>query len=244
MDKLTRLDGTVECDPEQIHEILTAWFGKWFAADRDRSGSFHHEQRWTEFLNDRPAFDDLLKDVAVDDWVKDALWVSAQATASKLSQDMKDELADQLNQPPSYAEFVERLRKPRGGPTAGLTGLTYNMMAEWPDEIAKSIYEALCKLELEQSVPLFWKNKALIPMPKAHDPTLEQLRPLMLIEVLRKAWCGFSVSKVWAFLEKHQVLEDIQFAYRRNREAGVAQLCMRNSIEEAQETESAILLGS
>ena len=66
----------------------------------------------------------------------------------------------------------------------------------------------------------------------------------MLIEVLRKVWCGFSVRAVWQFLEKHHVLEDIQFAYRRNREAGVAQLCIRNAIEEAQETESALLLGS
>ena len=81
-------------------------------------------------------------------------------------------------------------------------------------------------------------------MPKAPNPTLEQLRPLMLIEVLRKVWCGFNVSTVWKFLEKHKVLEDIQFAYRRNREAGVAQLCVRNAIEEAQETESALLVGS
>ncbi len=82
-----------------------------------------------------------------------------------------------------------RLIRPRGGPTAGLTGF-------------------------------------------------------MLIEVLRKVWCGFSVSGVWQFLEKHHVLEDIQFAYRGNREAGVAQLVVRNAIEEAQETESVILLGS
>jgi hypothetical protein len=66
----------------------------------------------------------------------------------------------------------------------------------------------------------------------------------MLIEVLRKVWSGFSVNIVWQFLEHHHVLEEIQFAYRRNREAGVAQLCARNAIEEAQESESAILLGS
>jgi hypothetical protein len=66
----------------------------------------------------------------------------------------------------------------------------------------------------------------------------------MLIEVLRKVWCGFSVSAIWEFLERNHVLEEIQFAYRRNREAGVAQLCVRNAIEEAQETGSAILLGS
>ena len=81
-------------------------------------------------------------------------------------------------------------------------------------------------------------------MPKVPGPRLDQLRPLMLIEVLRKVWSGFNVNEVWRFLEKHQLLEDIQFAYRRNREAGVAMLLQRNAVEEAQETESAILLGS
>ena len=81
-------------------------------------------------------------------------------------------------------------------------------------------------------------------MPKVPDPQLTQLRPLMLIEVLRKVWSGFAVNEVWSFLEKHQLLEDIQFAYRRNREAGVAMLLQRNATEEAQETESAILCGS
>ena len=74
-------------------------------------------------------------------------------------------------------------------------------------------------------------------MQKVADPTLDQLRPLMLIEVLRKVWLGFNVSEAWRFLEQHKLLEDIQFAYRRNREAGVAMLLQRNAVEEAQETD-------
>jgi len=167
-----------------------------------------------------------------------------QITASRLSYEAREELAVRLRTPPTYEDFVQRLIKPHGGPTAGLTGLTFNMMAEWPGEVMEAVYKALLRLEESKTTPLHWKNKALIPMPKATNPSLEQLRPLMLIEVLRKVWCSFSVNTVWAFLEKHKVLEDIQFAYRRNREAGVAQLCVRNAIEEAQESESAILLGS
>ena len=180
----------------------------------------------------------------MENWTKDILWSSMQATASKLTAVHRAELSAKLRQPPTYEDFVGRLIRPRGGPTAGLTGLTYNMMAEWPEEVMSAVYQALCQLAEEQHTPRHWKNKFLIPMPKAPNPTLDQLRPLMLIEVLRKVWCGFSVSAVWQFLEKHRVLEDIQFAYRKNREAGVAQLVVRNAIEEAQETESAILLGS
>ena len=77
-------------------------------------------------------------------------------------------------------------------------------------------------------------------MPKVPDPWLDQLRPLILIEVLRKVWSGFNVNEVRRFLEKHQLLEDIHIAYRRNRIAGVDMLLQRNAVEEAQETESAI----
>ena len=70
-----------------------------------------------------------------------------QLTASKLSYEARAELAVKLNTPPTYAEFVQRMIKPHGGPTAGLTGLTFNMMAEWPAEVMQSIYNALLLLE-------------------------------------------------------------------------------------------------
>jgi len=84
MDKLILLDGTTESDSLKIHDILTEWFGKWFALDRDQTGTLHDDQRWSDFLNDRSVFDDLLKDTTVADWVKDGLWTSMQLTASNL----------------------------------------------------------------------------------------------------------------------------------------------------------------
>ena len=216
MDKLYMLDGSSECDSLKIHEILTEWFGKWFATDRDQADSLHDDRRWTEFLNDRDTFDELLACTAMEEWTKDVLWASLQETASRVSSSDRAELETKLSKPPSYADFVQSIIKPRGGPTAGLTGLTFNMMAEWPEEVMEAVYKALCLLHEEGHTPLHWKNKLLLPMPKAPNPSLEQLRPLMLIEVLRKVWCGFNVNTVWEFLEKNHVLEDIQFAYRRN----------------------------
>jgi hypothetical protein len=244
MTKICKLDGEMECDPTKVHDILTEWFSRWFAADRPVSETLHEDQRWADFLNDRTAFDNLLSTTSLPSWTKDLLWSTMQSTALRLTQADRDDLSQRLRRPPSYEDFVNRLIKPRGGPTAGQTGLTYNMMSQWPEEVMKLVYESLCKLMAEEHTPSHWKNKLLIPMPKVPDPRLDQLRPLMLIEVLRKVWSGFNVNEVWRFLEKHQLLEDIQFAYRRNREAGVAMLLQRNAVEEAQETESAILLGS
>ena len=109
--------------------------------------TFHEGQQWLSFLNDRKTFDDLLIGTACEDWVKDSLWNSMQLTASKLSYEAREELSVKLNTPPSYEVFVQRLIKPHGGPTAGLTGLTFNMMAEWPSEVMLAIYNALLHLE-------------------------------------------------------------------------------------------------
>jgi len=121
MDKLVLLDGTNETDSMKIHDILTQWFGKWFALDRDQAGTLHEEQRWADFLNDRSIFDELLAGTAIHDWVKDGLWSSMQLTASKLLPEARAELAARLAEHPTYADSG-------GGPTAGLTSLTFNMM--------------------------------------------------------------------------------------------------------------------
>ena len=106
MDKLPLLDGTSEYDPAKIHAILTEWFGRWFSADCNRVGTFHEGQQWLSFLNDRKTFDDLIIGTACNDWVKDSLWNSMQLTASKLSYEAREDLADKLNTPPSYEDFV------------------------------------------------------------------------------------------------------------------------------------------
>ena len=55
--------------------------------------------------------------------------------------------------------------------------------------------------------------------PNAQDPRLlpKDLRPLMLVETLRKVWYGCAVTKVWKFLEERHLLESTQFAYRKKQ---------------------------
>ena len=62
------------------------------------------------------------------------------------------------------------------------------MMAEWPDQVLHAAYEALITLDANQHTPECWKLKWLILMPKAPSPSPKDLRPLMLVETLRKVW--------------------------------------------------------
>ena len=77
-----------------------------------------------------------------------------QGSAARLTREDRDQLTAKLRKPPSYGEFVARLARPRGGPTAGLTGLTYNMVSQWPEEVMIPVYAALCKLMQEEHTPL------------------------------------------------------------------------------------------
>ena len=108
-------------------------------------------------------------------------------------------------------------------------------MSKWPVSTIKLMYKALCSLMAADETPDFWKMKWLVPIPKVDmNVGREDLRPLMLIEVLRKLWYGFTGVKVWNFLEKHNLLEGNQFAYRRGKECGLCFLHMVNTVEEIQ----------
>ena len=88
-----------------------------------------------------------------------------------------------------------------------------------------------------EDYPDFWKLKWLVPIPKVDmNVGRGDLRPLMLIEVLRKLWYGFTVETMWDFLEDNKLLESNQFAYRRGKEGPHCFLQMVNMIEEMQES--------
>ena len=125
----------------------------------------------------------------------------------QISDSDKLALTIDLQTPPTYEAFQAKLKYGKGGHTAGLTGLTYNMMAEWDEPIAKIIYLGLCKMQSENHTPDWFTYRWLVPIPKVPNPTEKDLRPLMMVEVMRKAWYSFSIKKMWLFLEKHKLIQ-------------------------------------
>ena len=70
------------------------------------------------------------------------------------------------------------------------------MMAEWEEPIVRIVYHSLCKMQQDNYTSEWWKGRWLVPMPKVINPTIKDLRPLMMVEVLRKAWYSFSIKKM------------------------------------------------
>ena len=167
--------------------------------------------------------------------IQEVIWQAMRKNDSKLTDVLKVQLSKEINTPPTEEQFIEEVQRGKGGMTGGMSGLTYNIMSKWPVSTIKLMYKALCSLMAADETPDFWKMKWLVPIPKVDmNVGREDLRPLMLIEVLRKLWYGFTGVKVWNFLEMHNLLEGNQFAYRRGRECGLCFLYMVNTVEEIQ----------
>ena len=99
-----------------------------------------------------------------------------------------------------------------------MQGLTYAMMKAWPEDITRYVYDLLCSLWHQKMVPGWWRHRWLIPFPKKpENPTLEELRPIFLLEATRKCWTGLIVAAIMDQIEKHNVLSEAQHGFRRKR---------------------------
>jgi hypothetical protein len=120
------------------------------------------------------------------------------------------------------------------------------MMKAWPDSVATYVHSLLEKLWDILITPEWFKCKILQPIPKADtDPSiLNNLRPLMLIEPLRKVWVGISIRRIRYTWEKNNLLNSSQYGFRHGRSCSPAILQLINCLETAQEEKSSILLSS
>ena len=71
-------------------------------------------------------------------------------------------------------------------------------------------------------------------------PKLSDLRPLMLIEVLRKHWCTHIATTIKGVLYKHKALNDSHHGYIAGRGTGTASILHINLSEDAEEKTTAL----
>ena len=87
---------------------------------------------------------------------------------------------------PTYEEFVGYISKLNPRSAGGPFGLTYLLVQRWNGDIKKKVYEELREKWKARKVPEGWGDRLMQIIPKIEDPGLDDMRPLMLVEVLRK----------------------------------------------------------
>ena len=100
---------------------------------------------------------------------------------------VQDALASLGECPPPYPDFLNAIKSSPSTTAGGPSGLTYGMMKAWPEVVSRLAYDLLVKMWGLNHVPDWWKFHWLAPIPKDPlTPTVVELRPIILLEVLRK----------------------------------------------------------
>ena len=218
-------------DHKLIHNAVTAHFQQWY------QGPPSPAPPWATLISDFSLFQDFGRSKHVPDDLLELLW-RALTDVPQINQ-VRDDLAVELALPPSLTEFQAAIHGHRGSTSPGATGLTYNMAKGWPSEVTAFAHQCLLLLWDQAETPAWMQWGWLCPKPK--DPeaeiTLDGLRPLILLEVVRKLWVGIVVSRITRAWERHSVLASAQHGFRPGRGTDTALLQFMNATEHAVEAQ-------
>jgi hypothetical protein len=230
------LGDTWSSEPGEIAATLTENFSKWFLADIQQQEP--EEDQWLyneDMFRIETARLHIPKDEATLIW----------NAMSKVSLDKRKILAfqEEVMVTPTLEQFISEVNKGSPNSTGGMSGFTYAMLKGLPDRARKAIYESLVEVWDAKHIPRSWKWRWLLPIPKVEDPSPEQLRPLGLLEILRKLWSSIFVQRISAHIHKHNQLHRGQHSGKgKGTESAVIELAA--SLETAKEFRTQIYVSS
>ena len=249
MEYLQLEDGTIHTSVPQVHQDLTIHYHKHFSPMGSQCMGLHDSKFPIQsILSSREAFDSAISHLPIPESHKPYLTTiyNAITIQSEKHSKVKEELARVLSQPHTLAEFQEAINKDRPATSPGMSGLTYDMLKLWSPTLVGLAHRHLVHLQVSGSVPDWWKYSWLVPIPKTEDPFTKasNLRPIILLEIMRKVWIGITIKKIQDCWEKHHVLQSSQHGYRRRMGTDAAIIQLINIMEEADDSGTPIFLSS
>ena len=133
---------------------------------------------------------------------------------------------------PTYAEFLTAIKKASPKSAPGPSGLSYFMLQKLTAETTEAIYSRMLELWNTGEFPLWMHKKLLYPLPKISGSNeISNIRPIVLIEVLRKLWFKVIIFKVNGALERSKILQENQYGFRAGRSCSDALVQLINAME-------------
>ena len=237
LNNLKLPNGQLITNPIEIHDHQARHWKQWFSETYQASffdlhtidWSAPHEQ-WQNFMN-FPSHEFIPKSLLQIIW-------DAIISPSKEFPQLRNMLKDILERPITMAEVQLAIKRAPSGSIPGPSGLSYAMMKEWPEEATKLFHSSINVLWEQKIIPQEWNLKWLCPKPKV-DPeiaTLNDLRPLNLLETPRKLLLGIIVQRINSVWETQGALSDSQYGFRQRRSCEGPTLQIINAQEEAEES--------
>ena len=113
-------------------------------------------------------------------------------------------------------------------------------------DVIEQIFELLSIIWKERQVPESWKHKWVVLIPKVQAPQvpINKLRPICLLETMRKVWTAIIMSvhilqsKILKILQRHNVLQSTQAGFCLGYSTETSLLQFINIIEQAEQYHS------
>ena len=226
-----------------IYEKLTHDFGKAYAGSQEHRTGIHKEGwDWTTG-GTKANFLKRIKHHKIPPHLTNLIWEHmTNVPKAKL---VHTDLQQLLDTPPSFDEFRRTITTKPSKSAGGLTETTYSMMKAWSPEFKRLVYDNLIPSWGTKQLPEWWKWRKLRLKLKDDKPiTPQNLRPIVLVEVLRKIWIGLIILKINQVWQKHDILNSAQHGFRPKRGTDTALLQLQSHFEQSYITNSPLFLSS
>ena len=231
----------IETSAEIIHTLTSEHFEKWMSDPGGSETATLEQLNWQKWC--RP-WEDMKTEwvsMGIPETVCKHIWNGLQY---RVDEDTRLQMRKTLLTCPTMDEFTDAIQRMPKDSVGGRNGLTYNMMKLWPHHIRSKVHQILAEMWSKHEFPQYWKEMWLVPIPKKDSPTLDDLRPLMLTDALRKTWMSIFVHRIQTEISQRHLLDEAQHGSIRGRTIDSNNTQFVNIIETAQQTGSPLYVTS
>ena len=232
LDELA-VDDRIIVDPKDIHSRLTDHFTHWYKIESTDGPAL---QDWNDLNCTLDVFLTKFAEEKIPAPILTALYSASRDI--HIDPTVKSSFHLEMRTFMTFEEFDQRLDWEGPNTAGGVNGMSHNKMFHWGPNTRRQVYHALEDLWIDKVTPDDWRWRWLVPLPKTNNPTASQLRPLMLIDVLRKIITGFLTRKITNFWHKHKILSTCSHAFVGGQGTHTAELQLLNTMETCKEWRS------
>lgn len=222
--------GSLLSEPREVHNLLTSHFKAWYACP---SPYLDWVMNWEDLPSSRTSFCSAPSTQLIPAALRQRLWAALTSTADS-RESIGTAITAATHLPPSLAELTRAIACKPPTSAAGQSGLSYAHLKCISPRSVEALHIEIGKIWTSRSAPTWWRTRVLVPIPKgtpADIPVLDDLRPLMLLEVLRKLCMGMLIARIRRVLESHKLLSSSQYGFRPRRSCPAAVLQVINAME-------------
>ena len=214
-------------DPKEIHEIIVN-------AQKEIFGKHIHDGKEFNWTNDDFDFEgNLFNPIIPREMLKklETAFYSTQEKRKLVELSLED-----IKHGPTFLDFYKEIMRSNKKSAGGPSGLTYHMLQNQSIKILEHIFILLQLNWQSNSSPEWLQRKLLSLVPKkSNESSLSNIRPIVLVEVLRKIWAGAIIKAIRNAWEKFEILQPTQYGFRQSRSCASCLIQFINLSESARE---------